>query len=87
MGVLIKAKKCRSVSLNEWCTCFFLCFHRAVRGAVDNGDASRATNGHPSWSFIPGACVWPVCCSHCVHPPGNGGSVCIPSCHPAALVS
>lgn len=53
---------------------------------MDDGDASRATNGHHSRGFIPGACVWPVCCSHCVHPPGNGGSVCIPSCSPAALV-
>ena len=52
-----------------------------------HGDASRTTNGHQSRGYVPGACVWPVCRSHCVHPPGNGGSVCIPSRTPASLVS
>lgn len=76
MEVVIKANKCS-----------FPCFDRAVRGAVGNCDANRATNGHPSRSFIPGASVWPFCGSHSLHPPGDGGSFCIPSCHPAALVS
>lgn len=53
---------------------------------MGDGDASRATNGHQAWGFVPGACVWSVCCSHCVHPPGHGGTVSIPSCPQAALV-
>lgn len=61
-------------------------FHRAVRGAVGDGDEGWPENGHQSGDFIPGASVWPVCCAHCVHPPGNGGSVCVSSCPPSALV-
>lgn len=59
---------------------------RAVRGAVGHGDASGATDGLQSGGFVPGTRVWPVRRSHCVHPPGDGGAVCIPSCPPAALV-
>lgn len=61
-------------------------FHRTVRSAVGDGDEGWPENGHQSGDFIPGASVWPVCCAHCVHPPGNGGSVRVPSCPPSALV-
>lgn len=53
---------------------------------MDHGDASRTSNGQRPWSFILGTCVRPVCYSHCVYPSGNGGSVCVPACYPAALV-
>lgn len=59
---------------------------RAVRGAVGHGDARGAADGLHSGGFVPGTRVRPVRRSHCVHPPGDGGTVCIPSCPPAALV-
>lgn len=51
-----------------------------------DGDEGWPENGHQSRDFILGASVWPFCCSHCVHPPGNGGPVCIPSCPSPSLV-
>lgn len=52
-----------------------------------DGDESRSQNGHQSGNFIPGASFWPVCCSHCVYPPGDGRSLCFSACTQAALVS
>lgn len=54
---------------------------------MGHGDAGRTTNGHPTWGFIPSTCIWLVCRSYRVHPPGNGGPLCIPSCPATALVS
>lgn len=65
---------------------FIICHHRTVRGAVGHGHANRTKNGHKTWGCSPGAIVWPVCCPHCVHPLGNGGSLCVPSCSSATLV-
>lgn len=67
-------------------TLLSLCLDRAVRGAVGDGDACGITNGHQPRGFVPGARVWPFCHSYCVHPPGHGGAVCIPSRPPVALV-
>lgn len=53
---------------------------------MGHGHANRITDGHKTRGFIPGPSVWPVCCSNCVHPAGNGGSVSIPSCPSATLV-
>lgn len=64
-----------------------VCFHRAVWSPVGHGDEGGATDGHQSWSFISSSSVWSVCCSHCVHPPGDGGSVCIPPRPSPSLVS
>lgn len=60
--------------------------HRAVRSSVEDGDEGRPEDGQQPGDFILGASVWPVCCSDSVHPPGNGGSVCVPSCPPPPLV-
>ena len=53
---------------------------------MGHGDASRTKDGHQTRGFIPSSSVWPVCRAYCVHPPGDGGSFCIPSRPPAALV-
>lgn len=54
---------------------------------MGHGDESGTTNGHQTWSFISYSSVWPFCRSHCVHPPGYGGTFSLPSCPSAALVS
>lgn len=71
----------------SWISCLPVCFVRAVRGAVGHGDAGRAAGRHQRRHYLPGACVQPVCCAHRLHPAGDGGPLCLSSCHTAALVS
>ena len=62
-------------------------FHRAVRGVVVHGDASGSEGHHKSRGPVFGACVWPLCRAHRVHPARHGRLVGVPPCSPPPLVS
>lgn len=53
---------------------------------MDDGDARGAAYEDHCRGSISCARVWPVCCPHCVHPPGDGGAVGISSRPQATLV-
>lgn len=54
---------------------------------MGDGDAGRSACGHHCGNRVPGACFWTVCCPHRVHPAGDGGTFCLPSCSQTPLVS
>lgn len=54
---------------------------------MDDGDARGPEDELQPGNCVSGACVWAVRHPHCVYPPGNGGTICLPPCAQAALVN
>lgn len=76
---------CRWLPTPLMSVCSVRC-NRTVGGSVGYGDARGPACGQQPGDPVPGAGIWPVCCTNGDHPAGDGGSLCLSPCSPVALV-